>query len=83
MDGDKVIEIKNAGINKGRAALNRMGDHKYDFIMAMGDDWTDEFTFEAMPEEAETIKVGTKRTRAKYYVENFKSIRKFLKDLVK
>ena len=24
----------------------------------MGDDWTDEFTFEFLPEEAITIKVG-------------------------
>ena len=42
MDGDKVIEIKNSGINKGRAAIARMGNKHFDFIMAMGDDWTDE-----------------------------------------
>ena len=78
MDGDKVIEIKNSGINKGRAAQFRMGSEEYDFIMAMGDDWTDEFTFEAMPEKSITIKVGTKSTRAKYYVENFRNIREIL-----
>jgi len=83
MDGDKVIEIKNSGINKGRAAQSRMGNKEYDFIMAMGDDWTDEFTFEAMPESAITIKVGTKSTRAKYYVENYKNIREILKKLYK
>ncbi len=82
MDGDKVIEIKNSGINKGRAALARLGEIEYDFIMAMGDDWTDEFTFEALPEDAITIKVGDKSTRAKYYVESYKEIRNFLKLLI-
>ena len=47
MDGDKVIEIKNAGINKGRAALNKMANDEFDFILALGDDWTDEYTFNA------------------------------------
>jgi trehalose 6-phosphate synthase/phosphatase len=81
MDGDKVIEIKNSGINKGRAAQKRLADGKYDFIIAMGDDWTDEFTFEAMPETAITIKVGTKSTRAKYFVDNYKNIREILTKL--
>jgi trehalose 6-phosphate synthase/phosphatase len=78
MDGDKVIEIKNSGINKGRAALSKMQGKEYDFVMAMGDDWTDEFTFEVMPEEAITIKVGNKSTRARYYVESFRNIREIL-----
>ncbi len=79
MDGDKVIEIKNSGINKGRAALHRMGEESYDFILALGDDWTDEFTFESMPPEAITVKVGTKSTKAKYFVENHKQVRELLK----
>jgi trehalose 6-phosphate synthase/phosphatase len=81
MDGDKVIEIKNSGINKGRAALHRMGEESYDFVMAMGDDWTDEFTFESMPPKAITIKVGTKSTKARYFVENFRNIRELLRNL--
>ena len=82
MDGDKVIEIKNSGINKGRAAQFRMGNDSYQFILAMGDDWTDEYTFDAMPVEAFTIKVGTKSTKAKYYVENYLNVREILKSLV-
>jgi trehalose 6-phosphate synthase/phosphatase len=78
MDGDKVIEIKNAGINKGRAALSKLTNEDFDFIMALGDDWTDEFTFDALPPEATTIKVGDKSTKARYFVENYKNIRKLL-----
>lgn len=78
MDGDKVLEIKYSGINKGRAALQKMGDNQYDFIFAVGDDWTDEYTFDAMPEEAYTIKVGTKATKASYYIESVDLVRELL-----
>jgi len=78
MDGDKVLEIKYSGINKGRAALHKMGDNSYDFILAVGDDWTDEFTFDVMPEESYTIKVGTKTTKASYYIENVELVRELL-----
>jgi trehalose 6-phosphate synthase/phosphatase len=79
MDGDKVIEIKNAGINKGRAALNKIGNTDFDFILAVGDDWTDEFTFRALPESAFTVKVGTKTTAAKYYLNDVTDVRGLLK----
>ncbi len=78
MDGDKVLEIKYSGINKGRAALQKMGNVRYDFIFAVGDDWTDEFTFEAMPDGAYTLKVGTKTTSAAYYIESIELVREML-----
>lgn len=78
MDGDKVIEIKNSGVNKGRAAAKQLVLKEFDFIMALGDDWTDEFTFEVMPKDAFTIKVGTKNTMANYYIDSVKSVRNLL-----
>ncbi len=78
MDGDKVLEIKYSGINKGRAALQKMGDIHYDFIFAVGDDWTDEYTFEAMPAEAYTVKVGAKTTEADYYIDGVEKVRELL-----
>ena len=81
MDGDKVIEIKNAGINKGKAALDKIGDTKFDFMLALGDDWTDEYTFNSLPESAYTIKVGTKSTAAKYYVNDVQGVRSLLTQL--
>lgn len=81
MDGDKVIEIKNAGINKGRAALNKLGNDSFDFILAIGDDWTDEYTFNAMPEGAHTIKVGTKSTAARFYLNGVEDVRSLLDKL--
>lgn len=78
MDGDKVLEIKYSGINKGRAAQHKMGNVNYDFIFAIGDDWTDEYTFDSMPESAYTVKVGAKTTKASYYVEDVAMVRKML-----
>lgn len=78
MDGDKVLEIKYSGINKGRAAMQKIGNNNYDFIFAVGDDWTDEYTFDAMPDEAYTIKVGTKTTKANYYVKTVDDVRNLL-----
>ncbi len=81
MDGDKVIEIKNAGINKGKAAIDKIADTEFDFILALGDDWTDEYTFNALPETAFTVKVGTKTTAAKYYIKDVQGVRELLKQL--
>jgi len=83
MDGDKVLEIKYSGINKGRAALQKIGEGKYDFILAIGDDWTDEYTFEALPESAYTIKVGTKTTKARFYIESVDQVRELLSKCIK
>ena len=81
MDGDKVIEVKNSGINKGRAAAQQLAGKDYEFILAIGDDWTDEYTFGAMPEQAITIKVGTKPTKARYYTDSVETVRGLLKEL--
>lgn len=78
MDGDKVLEIKYSGINKGRAAIQKMGDTSYDFIFAVGDDWTDEYTFDSMPENAFTVKVGAKTTKARFYIEGVEKVRDML-----
>lgn len=82
LEGNKVIEIKVAGINKGKAALEYIQDTDYDFILSMGDDWTDEYLFKALPESSVSIKVGTDRSEAKYYVNNHNEVRSFLDKLL-
>ncbi len=81
MEGNKVIEVKNGGINKGYAANQFLLSCPNDYIMAIGDDWTDEFMFRELPPEAITIKVGIKRTSARYKVESVDSVRSLLKIL--
>lgn len=78
MPGNKVVEFKNIEVNKGKAALNWLYGNHPDFIIAFGDDHTDEDIFKALPEDAYTIKVGSNISAAKYYLRNFTEVRQLL-----
>jgi trehalose 6-phosphate synthase/phosphatase len=78
LDGNKVIEVINAGIDKGRAAYRWMGRVDYEFILAVGDDVTDESVFELAPQHAWTIKVGSGATRAAFVVSGPPAVRSLL-----
>ncbi|WP_296315088.1 bifunctional alpha,alpha-trehalose-phosphate synthase (UDP-forming)/trehalose-phosphatase [Winogradskyella sp. UBA3174] len=78
LKGNKVIEIKSSNVNKGRAANQLFMQKDYDFILIMGDDWTDEYMFEAAPHNAFTIKIGYTRTKAKYQIKNSEQVRELL-----
>jgi trehalose 6-phosphate synthase/phosphatase len=80
LEGNKVLEVKSSSVNKGRAAARLIAD-SYDFILAMGDDWTDEFMFEELPESAYTIKVGSQKTAARYYIKDTDKVRDILETL--
>ncbi|NSL86448.1 bifunctional alpha,alpha-trehalose-phosphate synthase (UDP-forming)/trehalose-phosphatase [Chitinophaga sp. Mgbs1] len=83
LPGDKVIEVKNIEINKGKAALSWLHHKKYDFIMALGDDVTDEDIFKALPSKATSIKVGSQLSAAKYYLRSYHEVRHLLRTLRK
>ena len=70
LEGDKVIEIKVSGVSKGKSAVKMLSNIDYDFIFAIGDDWTDEYMFKELPEHAVNVKVGMKKTSAKFYVND-------------
>lgn len=82
LDGDMVIEVKNAEINKGRACLSFMKDYSPDcFVFAAGDDWTDEDMFSVLDKKAVTVKVGGNLSLARYTVKTYKEVRGLLKSL--
>ena len=82
MEGNKVLEIKNAGINKGTAAARWHSQYQADFILALGDDRTDEDTFRAMPALAYTVRVGTaSNSVATYHVASPAEVRTLLAQL--
>ncbi len=78
LNGNKVMEIKSSNVNKGRAAMRIYTEDSYDFVFAIGDDWTDEFMFQELPETAVTVKVGRQKTQAKYYLDSIKNVRALL-----
>jgi trehalose 6-phosphate synthase/phosphatase len=81
LEGNKVVEIKNAGVNKGKAMVNWLAERDWDFIMAIGDDHTDEDTFKVMPPKAFTIKVGMAKTAARFQLVGVQNVRSLLERL--
>ncbi len=81
LEGNKVVEIKNAGVDKGRAAQRWLDRKKWDFIFAVGDDWTDENLFEVVPESAYSVRVGLKKSKARYNLESSNDVRSLLSKL--
>ena len=78
LSGDKVIEVRYAGINKGTAAARWLTRAEYDFILAIGHDWTDEDLFRAVPPHAYSIRVGLGQTQANYSVKSELDVRLLL-----
>ena len=82
MDMDKALEVVDHHINKGSAAQELANAKNYDFILCVGDDVTDENMFTNLSKKALTIKVGRKKTQAKYYAENVEQVKTLLASLV-
>jgi trehalose 6-phosphate synthase/phosphatase len=83
LNGNKVIEVRNKGINKGIAVNKLLKRKEYDFILCIGDDKTDEDMFKklARKPEAFTIKVGKEASFAKYNLLNPDAVKSLLKSL--
>ena len=81
LHGHKVVEIRCAGVNKGTAGLCWLLEDEYDFILAAGDDWTDEDLFKVLPEKAYTIRVGVGHTHARFNLYSYRDVIKLLKKL--
>jgi len=83
MHGKKVIEVRPGGVNKGQAAQSLLKMDRFDFVLAIGDDWTDEDLFKSLPEGAYSIKIGFGATQAQYFLDSPQACRRFLHDLAK
>jgi len=83
MRGNKVVEIKSPYHNKGSEVKRILKKDTFDFILAMGDDTTDEDTFRELPNDAYTIKIGAISEIARYNLRNQTSTIPFLKRLAK
>jgi trehalose 6-phosphate synthase/phosphatase len=80
-EGNKVIEVRNSGISKGTAAMEWLAGQTPEFILGIGDDWTDEDLFRALPATAFSVRVGVANTAAHYYLGNHTAVRRMLREL--
>ncbi|HSR48340.1 MAG TPA: bifunctional alpha,alpha-trehalose-phosphate synthase (UDP-forming)/trehalose-phosphatase [Anaerolineales bacterium] len=81
--GSKVIEVKLSNISKGRAAARRLSEGEaFDFVLAIGDDVTDEDMFAALPTGGWGIKVGhVLPSNAQFSLSNPVEVRALLTEL--
>jgi trehalose 6-phosphate synthase/phosphatase len=78
--GNKVLEVHPSDVNKGRVVQEWLsGD--YDFVLAIGDDTTDENMFRALPPGGYSIKVGSGPTAASFRLRGVQDVLRFLSSL--
>lgn len=79
--GSKVIEVKAKSIHKGMVIDDLIAEYDPDFTLAIGDDYTDEDMFRALPSDGYSIKVGLRETEARYQVTSVGEVLKLLEKL--
>jgi trehalose 6-phosphate synthase/phosphatase len=81
LEGNKIIEVKKSGYNKGSAAAKMLESIEYDFLMAIGDDTTDEDLFHALPPKALTLKIGLSPSLARFNLTSQREVYRLLERL--
>jgi trehalose 6-phosphate synthase/phosphatase len=77
-----VLEVKQASSTKGHAAASWLAQKRWDFLLAVGDDRTDEEMFAVLPPDAYSLKVGDEPSRARFALFSVSEVRQLLKDLL-
>ena len=81
--GQKTVEVKSLWANKGHVYSRLLLSGTVpDFIMAAGDDVTDEDLFARLPESAWTIHIGRNPSKARYYLSTPEEMVVFLSQLL-
>lgn len=74
IDGNKVLELRVMGIDKGATAKKIIDRFNPDFMLCIGDDTTDEDMFKVLREKAFTVKIGSGNTAAEYTLLSQKDV---------
>jgi trehalose 6-phosphate synthase/phosphatase len=82
MQGNKVLEIKNPRVSKG-AAVQPWLKRKYGFVLALGDDVTDEELFAVLSDDVYSIKIGHGRTAARFRLNSHRDTLSLLQKMAK
>lgn len=79
--GDKIIEVREHGVNKGNVLRRLLELHPGALVVAVGDDRTDEDMFDAAPSDAVTVLVGWRTSSARYQLAGVADVREFLAEV--
>ncbi len=65
-----VVEVRSRLVSKGAFFRGRLANQPWDFILAMGDDDTDESLFEVLPPSSYSIRVGRAPSKARFCLDS-------------
>ncbi len=83
LTGDRVVEIRPQGVNKGQVVPAVLAHApRGSVVCALGDDRTDEDLFAALPQGAISVHVGPAASRAELRVSSVGEARSFLRGLL-
>jgi len=80
-DGNKILEVKLRNITKGHAVATVLDQAPAEFVLSIGDDFTDEDMFKSLPDSAVTIHVGSDKSHARYQLSNVAQVHSFISHL--
>jgi len=79
LQGEKILEVRPHGVDKGRAVREALGRAPAGaVVLAMGDDRTDEDLFAALPAAGVTVHVGPSESRASLRIADVAAARRLL-----
>ncbi|MBI4871952.1 MAG: trehalose-phosphatase [Candidatus Riflebacteria bacterium] len=79
--GNKVVELQPRGVHKGTVTAAVCGAAPGAFVIAAGDDETDENLFAALPRGAVSLHVGSRPSKAHYNLRHHRAVRRLLQAL--
>ena len=82
LQGNRVVEIKDECSTKGGYYKEQLAGRGWDFVLAIGDDWTDESLFRVLPDDAYSIKVGFGPSAAHHSLPSTEAVQALLYGLV-
>lgn len=84
LNGHKVIEVRGQEVNKGIAVAKVLKTAKYDFILCLGDDQTDEDMFKQLMgvNNAFTVKIGNQPSFATFNMLSPYQVQSLLQTIV-
>ena len=68
LPGSRIVEVKVAAAGKGPFFTNFLASEASGFVLALGDDITDESLFRALPRSAYSVRVGAAASAARFNV---------------
>ncbi len=72
--GASCIEIRSSSLSKAKNISFWLSNQYWDFILAVGDDWTEDDVFRSLPSSAFTIKIGSEWGKARYWTSDSEKV---------